>query len=230
MINASKFQVLSFDCYGTLIDWERGIVEALMPVLSARHIGLSDEQVLELYAELEAEAEQGSYVKYREVLRRVVQQLGSKLGFVPYASELDCIADSLKSWIPFPDTVEALETLKRRFRLAIISNIDDDLFAFSAQHLKVEFDWVITAEQVKAYKPSSDPFEYAIDRVGLSTERMLHIAQSIYHDIVPAKAVGLSTVWVNRRKGKSGSGAIPPAQGQPDLEVTDLKALVSILG
>jgi len=230
MINASKFQVLSFDCYGTLIDWERGIVEALMPVLSARHIGLSDEQVLELYAELEAEAEQGSYVKYREVLRRVVQQLGSKLGFVPYASELDCIADSLKSWIPFPDTVEALETLKRRFRLAIISNIDDDLFAFSAQHLKVEFDWVITAEQVKAYKPSSDPFEYAIDRVGLSTERMLHIAQSIYHDIVPAKAVGLSTVWVNRRKGKSGPGAIPPAQGQPDLEVTDLKALVTILG
>jgi len=184
---------------------------------------------LELYAEIEAKIEKGKYVEYREVLRKVMLQFGNQLGFVPSASELDCLVESLRNWLPFPDTVKALQILKKKYRLAIISNIDNDLFAFSAKHLKVKFDWVITAEQAKSYKPSLHNFKFAIDRIGVSPEKILHIAQSIYHDIIPAKKIGLSTVWVNRRKGKTGSGATLPARGKPDLEVSDLETLVSIM-
>jgi 2-haloacid dehalogenase len=229
MIDFNKYEVLSFDCYGTLIDWESGILAALRPVLVAYNINLNDEQVLEFYAEIESKAEEGKFTKYRKVLRKVMRELGSRLGFVPFSPELNCLVDSLRSWMPFPDTVEALQTLKKTFKLAIISNIDDDLFALSAKHLKVEFDWVITAEQAKSYKPSLHNFKLAIERIGVSPRKILHIAQSIYHDVIPAKTLGLSTCWVNRRKDKEGFGATPPASGHPDLEVPDLKTLVSII-
>ncbi|MEA1964473.1 MAG: haloacid dehalogenase type II [Candidatus Aerophobetes bacterium] len=230
MIDFNKYEVLSFDCYGTLIDWENGILTALKPSLAAYTINLSDEQILGLYAEIEPKVEKGEFVKYREVLRKVMGELGSKLGFVPSPSELDCLLNSLKNWMPFPDTVEALQILKRTFKLAIISNIDDDLFALSAKHLKVEFDYIITAEQAKSYKPSLHNFKFAIERMGISPEKVLHIAQSIYHDIIPAKRLGLSTVWINRRKSREGPGATPPASAHPDLEISDLRALVSIIG
>ncbi len=229
-MNFKKCRVLSFDCYGTLIDWESGILAALRPVLSTHTIDLSNDQILELYAEMEAKAEGGEYVKYREILKQVMNQIGKTLGFMPTSSELDCLAKSLKSWKPFPDTVEALQALKQSFRLAVISNIDDDLFALSVKHLKVEFDRVITAEQAKAYKPSLHTFKLAVEKIGVAPETILHIAQSIYHDIRPAKTMGLFTVWVNRRTGKEGSGATPPASAYPDLEVPDLKTLVSIIG
>ena len=225
-----KFEALTFDCYGTLIDWESGIVAALRPVISSHDLNLTDGRILELYAEAEAASEKGEYVSYREVLRRIVQQVGSRLGFEPSVSELDCLAGSLKDWAPFPDTIEALHALKRRYKLGIISNIDDDLFAPSEKRLGVEFDWVITSEQVKSYKPSLDNFRFAIDRIGLPSERVLHVAESIYHDIGPAKSLGLSTVWVDRSRGTGGLSATPRVGGQPDLEVTDLKGLVSIMG
>ena len=229
MIDGQKFKVLSFDCYGTLIDWETGILAGVRPVLEAHDIELNDERVLELYAEIAQKAQAGEWVTYREVLREVVRGLGSKVGFVPSSAQLDCLADSLQDWMPFPDTVAALKTLKRSFKLAIISNIDDDLFALSAKHLKVEFDYVITAERAKSYKPSLNNFTYAIERFGVSPDRILHVAQSIYHDIVPAKTLGLSNVWVNRRKGKTGSGATIPANAEPDFEVSDLSALATAI-
>jgi len=229
MIDFSKYEILSFDCYGTLIDWENGILTALRPALAAHNINLSDEQILNLYAEIESRVEKGKFIKYREVLRKVMEELGSKLGFMPSSSEQDYLVNSLNNWMPFPDSVEALQTLKKTFKLAIISNIDDDLFALSAKQLKVEFDYIITAEQAKSYKPSLHNFKFAIERMGVSPERILHIAQSIYHDIVPAKTLGLSTVWINRRKGRKGFGATPPANGHPDLELPDLKTLISII-
>jgi len=230
MIDFNIYEVLTFDCYGTFIDWESGIVSALKPVLVAHNINLREEQILELYAEIEPEAEEGEFARYREVLRTVIQKIGSRFGFVPSPSEFDCLIDSFRDWLPFPDTVEALHTLKKRFRLAIISNIDDDLFVFSAKHLEVAFDWIITAEQVKSYKPSLCNFTFAIKQIGIKPEKILHIAQSMYHDIIPAKALGISTVWVNRRIGKEGFGATLPAIGHPDLEVPNLKTLVSIIG
>jgi 2-haloacid dehalogenase len=204
-------------------------VAALKPVLEAHAITLEEEQILELYAEIEPEVEEGEFVKYREVLRRVVQEIGRRLGFVPSHSEMDCLVKSLKNWMPFPDSVEALKALKKTFRLGVISNVDDDLFALSANHLRVTFDWIITAEQVKSYKPSLCNFRFAIKRIGVAPEKILHVAQSVYHDIIPAKALGLSTVWVNRRRGKEESGATPLVTGHLGLEVPDLKTLVSIM-
>jgi len=231
MLDFNRFEVLSFDCYGTLVDWEKGILGALQPVFKAHNTSLSDEETLELYADLEPRAQkEGQYVKYKEVLRKVVRQFGNRLGFMPSESELNCLASSLKDWLPFPDTVPALKRLKQNFRLAVISNIDDDLFAFSAKRLQVEFDWVITAEQAKSYKPSRRIFEYAMQRIGCSPERILHIAQSVYHDIIPAKAMGLSAIWVNRRKGQGDFGATRPASCDSDLEVPDLKSLVLYTG
>lgn len=225
MLDFCDFEVLSFDCYGTLIDWESGILGALRPVLAAHRLDLTDDQILRLYAEIEPQAEKGDYVNYREVLRRVVGELGNRLRFVPSTSELDCLADSLGNWPPFPDTVEALRSLKTRYKLAIVSNIDDDLFARSAKHLRVPFDYIITAQQTRSYKPSLHIFRTAIGKFDAPPQKVLHVAQSIYHDIIPAKRVGLSTVWVNR-----GPGATPRAEGQPDLEVPDLSRLVSIIG
>ena len=204
------------------------MLAALQSILSARQIQLNNNSVLELFAEFESELETGEYLKYRDVLKGVVQKFGERLGFDPSPSGLSALADSMKYWQPFPDTVAALKTLKQKFKLGIISNVDDDLFAFSANHLEVEFDWIITAEQVKSYKPSLENFKYAIQRIGLPPERILHVAGSIYHDIVPASSLGLSTVWVNRRLGQEGSGAALPAQGKPDVEVPDLKTLASL--
>jgi 2-haloacid dehalogenase len=230
MVNFRQFEVLSFDCYGTLIDWESGILTALKPILLNHNIDIGDRQILELFAEQESIQEAGEYLKYREILKIVVQGLGEKLNFTPAEAELNSLAESIQNWKPFPDTVEALKVLKKRYKLTIISNIDDDLFAYTAKKLGVEFDWIITAEQVKSYKPSLQNFEVAIQRMGISPDKLLHVAQSVYHDIVPAKSMGIAAVWVNRRQAKEGFGATVPASGNPDLEVPDLKTLVSLMG
>ncbi|MEH1836317.1 MAG: HAD hydrolase-like protein, partial [Nostoc sp.] len=120
------------------------------------------------------------------------------------------------------------KTLKQKFKLVIISNVDDDLFAFSAKHLEVEFDQIITAEQAKSYKPSLNNFRLAIERIALPLEQILHVAASVYHDIVTAKSLGLSTVWVNRRAEQKGVSATGSALSQPDLEVPDLKTLAAL--
>lgn len=220
MIDFNQYKVLTFDCYGTLIDWESGILSALRPVFLTYNKKLSDEQILDLFAELEQGVQkEGEYIKYRDVLRKVMQRFGNRLGFTPSASELNCLVDSLKDWLPFPDTIQALKTMKKKYKLSVISNIDDDLFVLTAKHLQVEFDWIITAEQVKSYKPSLWNFEYAIEKIGIPFDKILHIAQSIYHDIIPAKTIGLSAVWVNRKGKKEKCNA--------DLKVIDLESLVS---
>ncbi|MEI1377903.1 haloacid dehalogenase type II [Nostoc sp. UHCC 0926] len=200
----------------------------LKPLLLVHNTNFDDDQILELFAEFEAEVEKGEYIKYREVLQIVVQKFGERLGFEPTADELNSLADSIQYWLPFPDTVEALKTLKQNFKLVIISNVDDDLFAFSAKHLEVEFDQIITAEQAKSYKPSLNNFRLAIDKIDLPLEEILHVAASVYHDIVTAKSLGLSTVWVNRRANQQGVKSTGSAISQPDLEVPDLKTLAAL--
>lgn len=230
MVDFKQFEVLSFDCYGTLIDWESGILNALRAILAKRDINISDEQILELYAQQESLQEAGNYLKYRDILKEVVKYFGKELKFFPAEVEVNYLAESIKDWEPFPDTITALQALKKHYKLTIISNIDDDLFAHTAKKLGVEFDWIITAEQVKSYKPSLQNFEVALGQMKIAPEKLLHIAQSIYHDIVPAKTLGLSAVWVNRRKNQEGFGATVPASGNPDLEVPDLTTLVSVMG
>lgn len=226
----SKFDALSFDCYGTLIDWETGILSALRPIAAAHGVTVSDAELLRHYAEIEPQIQAGKYLRYREVLRQVVVRLGMRLGFTPTEAQKNSLPESLKSWQPFPDTVPALRRLKARYRLAIISNIDDDLFAASAKLLEVPFDPVITAQQVSAYKPSLRNFEIASQRLGIPRERWLHVAESLFHDVAPARKLGIASVWVNRRAAKGGVAASGTADAQPDLTVSDLKSLADAAG
>ena len=229
MLDLSRFSVLSFDCYGTMIDWEAGIFSALRPILAAHNKRVNDITVLKMYSELELEAEQQKYVSYREVLQSVVRGFGERLGFDPSDAEVRLLPESLAAWQPFPDTVGALRELKTRYKLAVISNIDDDLFALTAPKLGVKFDQVITAQQALCYKPCKRIFEIAKGRLGVAPEKWLHVGQSIYHDVIPAQAMGLAAVWVNRPSPREGAGATKAAAGKPDLEVASLKELVELV-
>jgi 2-haloacid dehalogenase len=133
--------------------------------------------------------------------------------------------DSVGDWPAFADSTDALRSLHKRFRLGVITNCDDDLFARSNERLGVDFDWVVTAQQAGSYKPDSHNFDVAFERLGLPRDRILHVAQSLFHDHVPAKRLGLSTVWINRRHDRPGSGATPPAEATPDLELPDMASL-----
>ncbi len=228
MLDFDHVTHLTFDCYGTLIDWERGILTALRPVLARHGIALSDEQILERYGELESAAERGAYHPYRDVLATVMDGFGERLGFTPAANERAALAASVGDWPAFPDTVAALELLARRFRLVILSNIDDDLLALSVRRLGVTFVATVTAEQVGSYKPDPRHFRVALERLNIAPDRILHVAQSLFHDIAPANALGLTTVWVNRRHDRAGFGATPPATARPALEVPDLQTLAQL--
>jgi 2-haloacid dehalogenase len=225
MLDFSRFEVLTFDCYGTLIDWEAGILSALHRILSAHGKKIEDATILKLYGDFEQRSEQGLFHPYREVLQSVVRRFGAELGFIPTDAEARSLPDSLPTWKPWPDTVGALHQLKTRFRLAILSNIDDDLFAGTRPQLEVAFDEIITAQQARAYKPSLKLFELALSRVNTPAHRVVHVGQSIYHDVIPAQALGLATVWVNRLSARPGVGAVKAAEAKPDLTVSNLAEL-----
>ena len=225
MFSFSEFVCLTFDCYGTLIDWESGILSALKPLLAEHGREMRDDALLEMYGKFEAQAEAGEYRRYRDILRFVTQRIASRLSFALHEQEIDLLPNSLKNWPAFPDTVEALRQLKSRYKLAIISNTDDDLFAETAKTLEVPFDFVITAEKARSYKPSRRNFELAVERIGLPKGKILHCAQSRYHDIVPTKELGIANVWVDRRTGRLGPGATYPATAMPDFTVTSLREL-----
>jgi 2-haloacid dehalogenase len=228
MLDFTRYEILTFDCYGTLIDWETGIFSALHRILSAHGKKIDDATLLKLYGDFEQQAEQAPYQRYRDALASVVGQFGDHLGFTPSAEERTSLADSMAKWRPWPDTVEALRRLHSHFRLAILSNVDDDLFASTAPQLGVQLDQVVTAQQAQAYKPSLKFFELALSRINAPAHRVLHVAQSIYHDVVPAQALGLATVWVNRPSARPGVGAVKIADAKPDLTVTSLAELAEI--
>src|SRR3954452_7670697 len=213
----AAFDALTFDCYGTLIDWERGILAALQ-------IDADPDDVLAAYAKLESELEAGEYLRYREVVARCYDGLAERYGLP--ADGRDAFADAVGDWPPFPDSPAALARLKEQFTLGVITNCDDDLFARSNARLGVEFDWVITAQQVGAYKPSPRGFEEAFARMDVPRERILHVAQSLFHDHVTAKRLELSTVWIDRRAGRGG-GATPPAEATPDATFPDMASFAA---
>jgi 2-haloacid dehalogenase len=220
-----RYEALTFDCYGTLIDWEAGILAAARPILARHGVSLPDEALLERYAAAEAAVEAGPYRPYREILGASLAAVAADLGAVLEPEERAAFGASVADWPPFPDSVAALAALRERFRLGVVTNCDADLFAASNAKLGEPFEWVVTAEEARAYKPSLRPFELALARIGLPVERILHVAQSLYHDHVPAKRLGLATVWVNRRHDRPGWGATPPAEARPDLVVPDLASL-----
>lgn len=203
---------------------------AVQPVLESHGLAVDDKEVIRLYAKFEAEEESGSFRRYRTVLRGVMASLGAKLGFAPTEADLDVLPRSVGSWPAFEDTVDALARLKKRHKLVILSNVDDEMFAETAKQLETRFDEVITAEQVGSYKPALANFRFAVDRLGVPQDRILHVAQSLYHDHVPAKELGFTTVWVNRPSRWPGMGVALPAEASPDLEVPDMESLAAAAG
>jgi 2-haloacid dehalogenase len=226
MLDLSRFEVLTFDCYGTLIDWESGLLSALRDTL---HPKVSDDELLRLYSEAEPAIQAGGYKRYREVLREVLNQIAASAGTKVPIGKHYALAESLPHWRPFRDTVPALRRLKKKYQLGIISNTDDDLFAATAKHLEVPFDFVVTAEQVGSYKPSKKNFEKALVRIGKPKEKWLHAAESLYHDVAPARELGIATVWVDRRQGKKAS-ATKITSARADVEVNSLKELADLAG
>jgi 2-haloacid dehalogenase len=228
-VDFRAFEAMTFDCYGTLIDWETGLLAALRPIVANHGAELGDEALLERFAHHESALEAGPYLTYREVLAGSLRGIGGDLGFEPTDEEVAAFADSVGDWPAFPDSPSALAALEQRFRLGVITNCDDDLFARSNERLQVEFDWIVTAQQARGYKPGPRPFELAAERIDVPLERVLHVAQSLFHDHVPAKAAGRTTVWVDRRQGREG-GATLPGEADPDLTVPDMRTLAELAG
>ena len=189
-LNTANYNSLSFDCYGTLIDWENGILGFIQPLLENYDVHVIDEWILEFFSEHEPviQARGGSY---RSVLSEILAALGTRLAFSPDAKTLAAFAESMAHWQPFPDSAEALASLRKNFELVALSNVDDDLFAASAEKLDSPFTHIITAGQVGAYKPDTQMFDTLLER---AKGPILHVAQSRFHDIVPATQSGLDTV------------------------------------
>ena len=187
-IPCDHFDVLTFDCYGTLIDWEAGLLAGLRAILEPRGVAADDEDLLARYAGHESAIESGPYLRYREVLARGRRRGRRRAGRDGVAGRARAFGGSVVDWPPFPDSAAALARLKQRFALAVITNCDDDLFAASNRRLGVDFDFVITAQQCRGYKPDPRNFEIAFERIGRPKDRILHVAQSLFHDHVPAKA------------------------------------------
>ena len=206
-LEKKNYQSLSFDCYGTLIDWENGILGYLQPLFESVDVHVIDAWVLETFAEMEP-LEQARGGSYRTVLARVLESFARRLAFSPAEDTLAGFANSIEYWQPFPDTVAGLRVLGRDFKLIALSNIDDELFELSARLLGNPFDALISAEQVGAYKPDPKMFEALLAQ---ADGPVLHVAQSRYHDILPAAAAGLDTVWINRPS----MGAAQPAEAEP---------------
>jgi 2-haloacid dehalogenase len=222
-----RFEALTFDCYGTLIDWEAGLTTALRKLIGPAGDAIDTDALLETYAGFEAAAERPPYRTYREVLAIGGRGVAVAAAAEPTDDEVDAFGSSVVDWPAFDDSPAALARLKTRFRLGVLTNCDDDLFAASNRRLGVDFDWVVTAQQCGGYKPDPHNFEVLFERVGLPRERILHVAQSLYHDHVPAKALGLSTVWIDRRHDRPGAGATPPAAAQPDLTYPDMASFAA---
>ncbi len=226
-LDFGQFEALTFDCYGTLIDWEAGIEAGLRQVLGRAVAGTPTDQLLEAYAGAEAELESGPYLPYRDILAAAARRVAEQYGLEPSEDALARFGGSVGNWPAFPDSTAALERLQQRFRLGVITNCDDDLFAASGRRLGVNFEWVVTAEQAGSYKPSDRNFELALERLGLPRERILHVAQSLFHDHVPARRQGLRTVWIDRRHDKAGFGATPAAEARPDATFPDMASFAA---
>jgi 2-haloacid dehalogenase len=227
-LDFGQFDALTFDCYGTLIDWESGILTGLRRVLDPRGVAATDDELLEAYARAEADIEAGPYRRYRDVLAEALRRVARAQGVAPLDDEVSAFGGSVGDWPAFPDSAAALARLKARYRLGVITNCDDDLFALSNRRLGVAFDWIVTAQQVGCYKPNARNFEVALERIGLPRDRILHVAQSLFHDHVPARQLGFATAWIDRRAGRAGFGATPPAEASPDLAVADMTSFAAL--
>ncbi len=228
MVDYQAYDALTFDCYGTLIDWESGILAGIRAALGADVATATDSELLGEFSANEHEAEV-PYKGYREVLGLTLRMLAAARGITTTPEQEAQFGGSVVDWPAFPDSHNALVELQKRFKLVVITNCDDDLFAASAERIGIKFDEVITAQQVGSYKPNIDNFHFAHEKVertlGITKDRILHVAQSLFHDHAPAKSIGMTTVHIKRR----GNGAAPAASAAPDQVFPDMKTFVATI-
>ncbi|MCX4160309.1 MULTISPECIES: haloacid dehalogenase type II [Paraburkholderia] len=221
-MNLADFDTLTFDCYGTLIDWETGILDGLRPLLERVKRPLTRDQVLEAHARHEASQQIYTPAKrYQELLAIVYKRLAEEWQVAATLAECIAYGKSIQNWPAFEDSPGALQYLKKHYKLVILSNIDNESFAYSNAKLQVEFDGVITAEDVGSYKPSLRNFEYLLEKLGdrgIRKEKILHTAESLFHDHKPANELGLASCWINRRHAKQGFGATLNPGTQPTFD------------
>jgi 2-haloacid dehalogenase len=229
----SDFRVLTFDCYGTLIDWESGMIAALKPLTDRVGQALGRDQILAAHARHEAAQQAQTPTKlYRDLLAVVYKRLGEEWGVPPSWEECVTYGRSVGDWPAFPDTVESLRYLKQHYKLVILSNVDNESFARTNARLGVTFDAVMTAEDIGSYKPALANFEYMIARLGvmgIDMDGVLHTAESLFHDHGPAAKIGLRSCWIHRRHAEGGFGATMPAEEalRPDFRFTSLGEMVA---
>ncbi|KJK50019.1 haloacid dehalogenase [Lentzea aerocolonigenes] len=228
-MDLTKFQALSFDCYGTLIDWESGLAAVLSPWARSEGLSLSDEELLLAYSSHEAAVEaETPFRLYPDVLAEAFRRTGAELGRSVSPEWAARLGASVPDWPAFPDSADALARLASRYQLIILSNVHRDGFAGSNRHLRGDFAAIITAEDVGGYKPAENHFralDATLDSLGIERSGLLHVAQSLFHDHVPARREGLPSVWINRRRDKPGWGATPQPAGDfsYDLEFGSMR-------
>jgi 2-haloacid dehalogenase len=231
----TDFKVLTFDCYGTLIDWETGILRALGPLRERAGATEQPRAVLGLFAEFEGRQQEAAPgMLYPDILAAVHDRLAEHWGVAPDAAESARFGASIGDWLPFPDTSEALARLKRHYALVILSNVDRASFARTNARLGVAFDAIYTAQDIGSYKPDPRNFEYLIARLGergFAKSDILHTAQSLFHDHAVANRIGLASCWIDRRGAQEGWGATlePPAEVRYDFRFPTLAAMADAL-
>jgi 2-haloalkanoic acid dehalogenase type II len=222
MTRARQYDVVTFDCYGTLIDWEGGLATALIRAAWADGVRLERAVVVRAYMAAEREVEAGAYRSYRDVLADSARGVATRLGWRLDPARASFLADSVPGWVAFPDTNASLERLRGAgYTLGILSNIDDDLLTATRRQFTVEFELIVTAQQVRAYKPARPHFEAA--RRAIGSRRWLHVGQGYFHDMVPARTQGIPNAWINR------NGDTPEDGGPVDREFPTLRELADWL-
>jgi 2-haloalkanoic acid dehalogenase type II len=218
----SDFKALTFDCYGTLIDWEAGILNELKPWARRNGLDLPDDRILEDFAEIESAVEHDHPAMiYRDVLAEVHRRLARSWGVPEDGAAARDFGDSVPRWPAFPDSAAALAYLRQHFTLVILSNVHNEGIAASARKLGNPFHHIFTAEMIGSYKPSRRNFEFMIDKLnglGIPKDKILHTAQSLFHDHKPAQEIGLVSAWIDRRAGKQGQGATKKLATPPKVQ------------
>ncbi len=216
------YEIITFDCYGTLIDWERGLRDGFAAAAAASGRPVDTAAAMRLFRETEPVVQAETFRSYRDILAETGRRVAVGLGWPLPAARAGFLAESLLGWTPFPDTNAALRRLTAAgYRLGILSNVDNDLLAWTCRHLAAPFDLIVTAEQVRSYKPAPGHFLEA--RTRIKGRPWLHAAQSYFHDVTPCRALGIPCAWINRK------GEAPAGAARPDREFRTLTALADWL-
>jgi 2-haloacid dehalogenase len=215
---------VTFDVYGTLIDWETGIYEAFAKEAERDGVEIERGVLIPLFREISREIEGGSYELYAEVLRRTAIEIAKRIGWALEPSRSGFLPESVQRWQPFRETNPQLAKLAKKYKLGLLSNIDDKLLGQTRRHIPTDFDLVVTAQQVRSYKPEPAHFTECARRMG-GKRGWVHVAGSYYHDVLPCLKQRVPTIWVNRAKQ-----SLEPSQKKPTAEVTNLREAAKLLG